>query len=87
MYLYTITCCTTDIDIHDDREATCPECGSVFIVTDAGKNPPMAHSADPCRICGKTASLPHTSITRAAHLAHYTRYGHSFMCPSPPAAE
>lgn len=46
MYLYTITCCTTDIDIHDDRKSSCPECNSVFIVTDASKIPPMAHTGE-----------------------------------------
>jgi hypothetical protein len=31
-YLYTLTCCETSVDIHNDRESECGQCHSTFNV-------------------------------------------------------
>jgi predicted RNA-binding Zn-ribbon protein involved in translation (DUF1610 family) len=33
-HTYTITCCTTKLDIYSKRQSRCPECGRVFITRD-----------------------------------------------------
>ena len=33
-HTYTITCCTTALDIDSKRQSRCPECGKVFVTRD-----------------------------------------------------
>ena len=33
-HTYTITCCTTALDIDSQRQSRCPECGRVFVTRD-----------------------------------------------------
>jgi predicted RNA-binding Zn-ribbon protein involved in translation (DUF1610 family) len=46
-YTYTITCCTSEIDVSTKRQSRCPECGRVFVTRDQeSRDTESRHRAD-----------------------------------------